>query len=294
MGYWQTLVVLVALFGSLAVSLNLLLGSGGIFSVSHALVFGVGAYATAILETRTGASFLVTVLVGMALAGLINLLIAGVSLRVSEDYLIIASFGLQLIGTTVLNGWSLTGGADGIYGVPYPKIFGWTIDSAGAFIGVSIGLLVITVVVVETIERSSWGLALRAARDDEVGARAYGVHTRMLKTATCVASGALAAVVGSLYVGFITLASPVEFNIQISILLLSMVVIGGNGSTVGVILGAALLEYVPQGLQQISLPSNYIGPGQQVIYGLMLVLIPLLRPRGIFPSRRAPIQRREN
>ena len=294
MGYWQTLVVLVALFGSLAVSLNLLLGSGGIFSVSHALVFGVGAYATAILETRTGASFLVTVLVGMALAALINLLIAGVSLRVSEDYLIIASFGLQLIGTTVLNGWSLTGGADGIHGVPYPKIFGWTIDSAGAFIGVSIGLLVITVVVVETIERSSWGLALRAARDDEVGARAYGVHTRMLKTATCVASGALAAVVGSLYVGFITLASPVEFNIQISILLLSMVVIGGTGSTVGVILGAALLEYVPQGLQQISLPSNYIGPGQQVIYGLMLVLIPLLRPRGIFPSRRAPIQRREN
>lgn len=290
MGYIENLIVLAALFAALAVTLNLLMGTGGLFSVAHALFFGLGAYSSSILTVTAGWPWVATLPLAVGVAALVSLLIALVSLRVSEDYLIIGSFGLQIIGTNVLLNWrGLTGGPVGVSGIPLPQLFGWHIVSGPDFVLLAGATLAVTALVVGSLQLSPFGRGLRAIRDDETAARACGKAAVAFKVQAFLIAGALAGLAGAVYASYIGFVSPEQFTIELSILFLAMIIVGGVGTIRGAIAGAVLLLAVPEILRALSLPRDLIGPGQQVLYGLTLIAFALLRPQGLFPDRSSSV-----
>jgi ABC-type branched-subunit amino acid transport system permease subunit len=283
--YQWTVVTAVLLYASLASGLTLLTGKGGLFSVTHALLFGLGAYTTAVLSTRYGWPWAATLVPAMVLATAVATAVSAVSLRVHADYFVIASFGLQLIGTSVTFNWiSMTGGVGGISAVPPAGIFGWTVESKPQ----SAFLMAVTCAfcfcVVGLLSRSPYGRTLSAIRDDEVAARSLGKNVLMFKVAAFAITGALAGLVGSVYASYLAFVGPTDFTIETSILLLAMVIVGGLGTLRGAVVGAVLLVVVPELLRQLDLPADKVGVGQQALYGLILVFFVLVRPEGMFPE----------
>lgn len=287
--YLAGLVIVFLLYAVLSVSLNMLVGQAGLFSVAHALFFGVGAYATAIVMVKLHYGWPLSAVIGMATASLIGVLIAAISLRVIEDYLVIGSFGLQVIGTTALFNWTpLTGGVGGIAGVPLPTILGWTPSDSAGFVWMSLAVAAVGVGVIAILDRSPWGRILRATRDDPIACAALGKNPTTYKISAFVIAGALAAIAGSVYAAYRSFISPDDFTIDLSILLLAMVVVGGLDSIPGAIVGTALLVALPEVLRAVSLPPKAVGPAEQIAYGLLLIAFAALRPSGLIPAGTNP------
>jgi branched-chain amino acid transport system permease protein len=266
----------------LAISLDLVAGQLGILSVAQAAFYGLGAYTSALLALRLDASFLVGFLVGMAVAAVVSLVVSLPSLRLQDDYFVIATFGFQVILFSVLNNWkSLTNGPLGIPGIPQPTILGWRIHTHLEFLILVIAFGAFAYAVVWRIATSPSGRVLRAIREDEVFARSLAKNTLGFKIIAFAVSAALAAMAGSLYAHYITYIDPTSFTVMESILILSMVIIGGAGSHWGPLVGAFLLVTLPEALRFIGLPSSVAANLRQIFYGALLVIMMMFRPRGL-------------
>lgn len=218
----------------LTVSLDLLAGRIGLFSVAHAAFYGLGAYTSALMSIRLGTSFSIGVLCGMVVAVLISFVVSLPSLRLNDDYFVIATFGFQMILFSVFNNWmSLTHGPLGIPGIPQPVIFGWHVTSHLDFLILAVAFACFAYIVVWRITSSPFGRVLHAIREDEVFAKAHGKNTLYFKVTAFAVSAALAASAGSLYASYITYIDPTSFTVMESILIISMVIIGGAGSLWG-------------------------------------------------------------
>ncbi len=282
MDYLLNLLVFVAVFTVLASSLDLLAGQTGLLSLAHAAFYGLGAYTSALLATQAGASFFIGVLAGMIIAALISFLISLPSLRLHDDYFAIATFGFQVIVLSVLNNWmGLTGGPLGISGIPHPMILGWHVSSQLDFCILAAAFGGFAYSVVYLLASSPLGRVLHAIREDEVFARALGKNTLYFKITAFAVSAALAAIAGSLYAHYITYIDPTSFTVMDSILIISMVIIGGAGSFWGPFVGAFVLVTLPEALRFIGLPSASAANLRQIIYGTLLVVMIMFRPRGL-------------
>lgn len=290
-GYQLTLAISILLFASLASGLTLLMGKGGLFSVMHALFFGIGAYTTGILTVRYGWGWGATIPLGMALAAVLAVAVAAVSLRVHSDYFVIASFGLQIIGTSVSLNWrSVTGGIGGISGVPEPALFGWVASSRVDALLLMAATFVVVAGIVALLARSPYGRTLTAIRDDEVAARALGKNVLLFKVSAFAITGSLAGLVGSVYAGYLGFVGITDFTIDTSILVVAMVIVGGLGTVRGAVAGAVILVLIPEALRNLPVPPDEVGIVQQAVYGLILVLFVVLRPQGLFPDRGASLR----
>lgn len=282
MEYFLHILVLIGAFTTLAVSLDLVAGYTGLLSIAHAAFYGVGAYTSALLAVNLGASFPVGLLMGMLLAALVSLVVSLPSLRLHDDYFVIATFGFQMILFSVFNNWmELTRGPLGIPGIPQPVIFGWTVQSHFEFVLLAAVLAGFTYLVVNSIATSPFGRVLRAIREDEVFAQAMGKNTLRFKVSAFAVSAALAASAGSLYAHYVTYIDPTSFTVMESILVISMVIIGGAGSRWGPVIGAVVLVTLPEALRFLGLPSGVAANLRQVIYGILLVLMMMFRPQGL-------------
>lgn len=282
MEYLLHILVLVGIYTVLAVSLDLLAGHTGLLSIAHAAFYGLGAYTSALLAVHFGAPFLVGVLAGMAVAVLISFVVSLPSLRLHDDYFVIATFGFQMILFSIFNNWmDLTRGPLGIPGIPQPEIFGWTIQSHIGFVVLSAVFAAIAYVVVGRLAASPFGRVLRAIREDEVFAESLGKNTLKFKVIAFAVSAALAASAGSLYAHYITYIDPTSFTVMESILVISMVIIGGAGSPWGPLIGAVVLVTLPEALRFIGLPSAVAANLRQIFYGTLLVVMMMVRPRGL-------------
>ena len=282
MEYLLHILVLIGIYTILAVSLDLLAGHAGLLSIAHAAFYGLGAYTSALLAVHTGAPFLVGILVGMAVATLVSLVVSLPSLRLHDDYFVIATFGFQMILFSVFNNWiDLTRGPLGIPGIPQPSIFGWAIQSHVGFAVLAALLATFAYVVVGRISTSPFGRVLRAVREDEVFVKALGKNTLWFKVTAFAVSAALAASAGSLYAHYITYIDPTSFTVMESILVISMVIIGGAGSPWGPLIGAVVLVTLPEALRFVGLPSSVAANLRQIFYGILLVVMMMVRPRGL-------------
>lgn len=282
MEYLLHVLILSAVYAILAVSVDLLVGRAGLLSVAQAAFFGIGAYTSALLATRTGASFSIGVGSGMVAAALISLILSLPSLRLHDDYFAIATFGFQVILFGVLNNWmDVTRGPLGIPGIPQPIVFGWHVDSYPGFLTLSLGFAGFAYFVVYLLTSAPFGRVLHAIREDEVFAKAHGKNTIYFKVAAFVVSAALAASAGSLYAHYITYIDPTSFTVMESILIISMVIIGGAGSLWGPLVGAVVLVTLPEALRFIGLPGSVAANLRQIIYGSLLVIMMIFRPRGL-------------
>ncbi len=289
MNYVLYVLSLVAVYGILAVSLNLVLGYTGILSVAHAAFMGIGAYTAALLLTGWGFNFFFTLPVGLAVAGLVGAALAASTLRLRGDYYIIGSFGFQVIMYNVFLNWiDLTKGPFGIRNIPKPQAFGVAFDTPARYAVLTLAFLVVSVWVARRVGESPYGKVLRAIREDEAGAASIGKNVRRYKISIFVVSGMLASLGGALYAGLISYVDPFAFTIHESIFLQALVIVGGSGNVYGSVVGAAVLITIPEMLRFFDVPTTVASPIREILYGALMILFLRFRPKGLLPERVSP------
>jgi branched-chain amino acid transport system permease protein len=282
MEYFLHIAIFTGVFAILAISLDLVAGHIGCLSLSHAAFYGLGAYGSVLAASHLGISFLACTLAGMLIAVLASLIVSFPSLRLHGDYLVIATFAFQVILFSVLNNWmEITRGPLGIPGIPEPVILGWHITSHGDFLILAGGFAAFAYLAVYLLTSAPFGRVLHAIREDELFAKAHGKNILYFKVTAFATSAALAALAGSLYAHYITYIDPTSFTIMESILIISMVIIGGAGSVSGPLVGALVLVTLPEALRFVGLPSATAANLRQIIYGTLLVVMMMFRPRGL-------------
>ena len=265
---------------TLAVSLNLINGFTGQFSIGHAGFMAIGAYSASYFTVtfgealrsglaflpefaRDGAVLLVALAIGGFLASIAGFFVGVPSLRLRGDYLAIVTLGFgEIIGVVILN-IDAVGGARGFSGIPKLANFFWIYLFAG-----------ITILVVYRIVHSSFGRTLVAIREDEVAAEAMGVHTTRAKVISFVVSSALAGIAGGLFAHYLMYINVRSFSFLKSFEIIIMIVIGGLGSISGSVLGAVLYISLTEGLREF---AQY----RMVLFSLLLVILMIVRPQGI-------------
>ncbi len=286
MDFFYSYIALAEIYVLLGLSTNLLVGIVGIFSVSQAAIFGVGAYVVAYLLMNTAVPFLPALLAAAALCVALNILVTLPSLRVSGDYFVVTSFGIQLLATAIFTNWTAgTGGAAGLPGVPAPLIFGQELIEPGAFLGLATAGMALGCLGFWLIMRAPFGRLLRAIREDELAVAALGKSVLRAKVSAAALAGAFAGTAGGLYATFLSFIDPSSFDLDASILLLAMVVVGGARTLAGSIIGPFVLLALPQALALIDLPTSVAAAARQLIYGVLLIVFMLFRPQGLLGEK---------
>src|ERR1700690_3879505 len=278
----------------LAVSLNLINGYTGQFSLGHAGFMAVGAYTAAVITNQfgdlnafaAGALFLGALLAGGLLAAVTGLLVGLPTLRLRGDYLAIVTLGFGEIIRVVFQNMEKVGAARGYSVMHGYTSFFWTFSMAA-----------VTIYVVTALVHSTYGRGFIAVRDDEVAAEAMGINTTKYKVTAFVVGAFFAGIAGGLYAHSTQFLTPGGFNFMQSISIVVMVILGGMGNTPGVILAAILLTLLPEGLRWMAgvehlpgiakmHPLGWIGDTRMIIYSLLLIVLMLTRPQGLFTGRR--------
>ena len=287
LAYIQNIVILFSINAILALTLNFIMGFAGIFSLAHAIFFGVGAYTAAYVALNFTDSLLICMAAAMGVSALLSMALALPALRVRGEYFVAASLGLQIIGVTIFSEWkSVTGGLGGMVGIPPPVLFGYTFTSIPQFVMLSLSVLLGVLIVLAFLVRGSFGRSLMAIRDSESAAQAYGKHVNAIKTLSVAVSAGLAALAGGLYAFYMSFVNVEAFTLNMSILLMAMVIIGGTGTLLGPIVGAAIVMALPAALTYLPfIPPGELGTIQQIIYGAAMVVLMMYRPGGIVGGR---------
>ncbi|HYM03262.1 MAG TPA: branched-chain amino acid ABC transporter ATP-binding protein/permease [Stellaceae bacterium] len=282
MDYLLHILVMVSLYAILAASFNLLIGFAGLFALSQAAFLGVGAYTTAILATKLGLAFPLPIIAGVVLTAALGMLVALPALRIGGDHLVIVTLALQIIVIAVMVNWrSVTGGTDGIAAIPKVVIWGVALDTPGKFLPLAVAFAAVCFAVAWRLAASPFARALRAMRENEQAVQAVGKDVVAIKLAVFAFSAGLAAVAGGLYAHYISYVSAETFTLDLTIYVLAMVILGGTGNLWGSVLGAVILTALPELLKFIALPPDIADKSRQILYGLALIAILLVRPQGL-------------
>ena len=286
MDYFYSYLILAEIYVLLGLSTNLLVGVVGIFSVSQAAVFGVGAYIVGDFLLSGTLTFLPALAVAAAACILLNVLITLPSLRVAGDYFVVTSFGIQLLATAAFTNWTGgTGGANGMPGIPPPDLFGMPIESTRGVLVLASAAAVLGCVAFWLILRAPYGRLLKAIREDELAVAAAGKGVLRAKVSAAAMAGAFAGVAGGIYATYLSFIDPSSFDLDASILLLTMVVVGGARTLWGSIFGPFLLLALPQLLTLVAIPTTYAATVRQLMYGVLLIAFALFRPQGLLGEK---------
>ena|ERR1041385_1116549 len=271
--YFFQIIIYIGINITLATSLNLINGFAGQFSLGHAGFMALGAYTASMITTtlQTNPSdpisyimFPVALILGGVVASLAGLMVGIPSLRLKGDYLAITTLGFGEIIRVVIQNLNFVGGARGLTGIPKISNFFWVFS-----------VVAIVVFIISNAINSTYGKGFLSVRDDEVAAQAMGINTTKYKVVAFVTGAFFAGIAGGLYAHFISYITPQQFGFIKSIEIVVMVIVGGMGSTVGVIIAAVLLTILPEALRGV---AEY----RMVIYSLMLIIIMISRPQGLF------------
>jgi branched-chain amino acid transport system permease protein len=281
MEYLLHILILICIYIIFSTSLNLLIGYTGILSIAHAAFYGVGAYVAALMALKLETPFLMNLILAIAGAGMFGAIVGIPSLRLKDDYFIIATFAFQIIIFSVLNNLvDFTGGPLGLPGIPQPDIFGYQITTHLEFLILSGVLAVAVYWISNRIVKSPFGRLLKAVREDEVFAQAVGRNVSLAKVKVFIISASLASIAGVIYATYITYIDPTSFTIMESIFIISIVIIGGAANLKGSVLGAAFLVALPELLRFVGLPNAIAANVRQILYGALLVIMMMWRPQG--------------
>lgn len=279
----QTLLPLIFIYAMLSVSLSMLLGHTGVFSMAHAALFGVGAYTYAVLTVNYGWTLLPAGVAAIVACALVSALIAAPSLRISGDYFVVASLGIQVVVSDVISNWdAVTGGPGGLPGVVRPVIAGIDFGSDESFLALVAVIACLTIAVCARVTLSPFGRTLHAIRDDELAAAAMGKRTRRAKIIVATFAGGVAGFAGILYAQYLFFLSPDTFVLATSITIITMTVIGGMYTVVGSALGAAVIIALPELFKEFNLDPATSAAIQQMLFGALLMAFMFVRPQGLF------------
>ena len=280
--YYRGVVIDIGIAIILAVSLNLINGHTGQFSLGHAGFMSVGAYVSAMLTLEFQKSlgealpwiFLPALIAGGLVAALAGLLVGVPSLRLKGDYLAIVTLGFGEIIRVIFQNVDAAGAASGLSGIPRLTGLAWTFTLAA-----------VTVYVVGCLVNSTYGRGFLAVHDDEVAASSMGLNPTRYKVTAFVIGAFFAGIAGGLFAHHKTSITPQVFDFMKSFEIVLMVILGGMGKTGGVILAAIVLTVLPEPLRQF---SEY----RMIVYALLIICIMIARPQGLFnfERRRKPMK----
>jgi neutral amino acid transport system permease protein len=288
--YITTLVILGSIFALFSLGLNLQWGFAGLVNFGHVAFMTVGAYTT-ILLSLNGVPWYFAFLIASAVAGLLGLLIGSTTLRLREDYLAIVTIGVsEMIRLVVNNEEWLTKGTRGVYGYERP-LFGLVSPTTYPFLFAAILLVVLALVYwrLEWLVRSPWGRVLKAIREDEEVVKALGKNVFWYKLQAFVIGGAIGGMAGSFFAWQLSTVYPDSFIPLITFQAWTIVTIGGAGSNLGVLIGAAIFQIynvLPRFLPaQIRSDGGKFEAIQLMLIGLTLIVLMLWRPQGILGNK---------
>ncbi len=290
----------------LALGLNIVVGFAGLLDLGYAAFFAIGSYSYAILASQQfgiHVPFWVMLFVASAIAALFGILLGAPTLRLRGDYLAIVTLGFgEIVPQTFLNLSSLTNGPNGISSLDQPSLFGRSFGfNALPYYYLMLVLIVLAIWFAHNLQSSRLGRAWMAIREDELAARHMGINTTVAKLSAFALGASFSGLAGVAYAAKLDLVSPDQFQFNVSVLVLSMLVLGGMGNIAGVIVGSFTLSFINSFLlpQSTNLAhqlgfawldfTNY----RFMLYGVILVAMMLFRPEGLIPSRQRKAELRE-
>ena len=280
--FQNVLVYPVGMFILMALGLNIVVGKSGLLDLGYVAFFAIGAYSQGILSTLYGWNTWEIMPFGIGFAMLAGVILGLPALRLRGDYLAIITLGFGEIIRIVAINLSVTGGPNGIPGIPNPpSFFGLHFDlmHPETFFWLVLAMILLVVWMVRRFTVRRPGRAWEAIRQDEDVAALMGVNTLVYKLWSFVIGAAVGGAAGVLYASKVMVISPDMFKFDVSILILACVVFGGIGNIWGVALGATILAYLPERIR-------FISDARQVIFGLVLILMMNLRPDGLLPRKK--------
>ncbi len=285
-------------FVLLALGLNIVVGFAGLLDLGYAAFFAIGSYSYAMLASQQFGihiPFWIMLLVAPCIAALFGILLGAPTLRLRGDYLAIVTLGFgEIVPQTFLNLSQFTNGPNGISSLDQPSLFGHNFGfSATPYYEVMLVLIALGVWFASNLQNSRLGRAWMAIREDELAARHMGINTTTAKLAAFALGASFSGLAGVAYAAKLDLVSPDQFQFNVSVLVLSMLVLGGMGNIWGVIAGSLVLSFLnsfllPQSTNlahQIGLTGLDFTNYRFMLYGVILVAMMLFRPEGLIPSR---------
>ena len=287
MNYIFHILIMIFIYGILALSLNLLVGYGGLVSISHAAFYGIGAYTSTLLMIKVGINFFPALIISIVFTSLLSFLIAYPSLRLKGDYFILATLGFQIIVFSILYNWiSLTRGPYGIPGIPPVKIFLFKLSSPLHYFILSGIFFLLVFLFFKNIYNSYFGLVLKSIREDEISSSSLGKDIPLLKIWAFIISCGICAISGSLYATYVTYIDPTSFTLDESIFIISIIILGGSGNLKGPIIGTCFMIILPEILRFLGLPNTIAPNIRQIIYGSLLIILMKYRTNGLMGEYR--------
>jgi branched-chain amino acid transport system permease protein len=289
-GYWLQILNFGMLYAIMALGLNFMTGRAGMICLGYAAFMAIGAYTVGILTLKLGVSFWIALPLAGLLASVFGVILGLPALRVKGHYLALVTiaFGL-IVEQLLLNLESITGGTNGLINIPSPMFFGLdmgtTLDLGfmsfsyqTSFYYLCLVILVITTVLIYRFSNSLFGLALNAMREDELAAQCYGMNIARYKLLAFAIGAFFGGISGGLYAAMINFIAPENFGYALSILVISMIILGGLDSIPGAIVGAFFLTVFPEKFRAF---DDY----RVMFYGLIIVLCLLFMREGLLPFK---------
>jgi ABC-type branched-subunit amino acid transport system permease subunit len=287
--YALHLLIIGEIYSVLALALNFQLGSANIPNFATGASYGIGAYTSALLAVNFGISFWLLLPTAAAVATIFGFLLGVPSMRTRGSYLALITIAFGVVVQQLLNNLPWTGGPNGVVGIPAPTLFGHSFDMPIAIFGQSmpsqanfyylmLAILALAVIVARRLHASRVGLAWNALRADELAASCQGINVVRYKILAFVVDAFLSGFAGTVYAFYVSYISPDSFTFLVSVMIMTMVIVGGMDNIFGVIVGAFLMTMLPEKFRAF---SDY----RILFFGVVVVLFLMLRPQGLFPQR---------
>jgi branched-chain amino acid transport system permease protein len=281
--YQVNILIDALIFMVLGLGLNIVVGLAGLLDLGYVAFYAVGAYSYALLNLRYGLDFWIALPVAGALGAFFGILLGIPVLRLRGDYLAIVTLGFGEIIRLLLENWtSLTKGPSGIPNIPSPTLMGQTLGRADAMTFIyylMVGLALFTIFVIRRLRDSRLGRSWLALREDEIACQAMGIDRMRTKLAAFAMGATWAGLVGAIFAAKTQYINPMSFTFWESVIVLCIVVLGGQGSILGVVVAALAMRLAPEYLRDL---KTY----RMLFFGAALVLVMVFRPQGLFPSAR--------
>jgi len=280
-GYLVDVGFFFGIYALLGLSLNIVLGEVGLFDLGHAGFYAIGAYTTAILNTLFGIPVLLLLPVSALAAALFAYLVCSPIIHLRGDYLCIVTIGMgEIVRLALINNpFGLTGGPNGVFGIDFPSLGGFVIDSPLRYYFFIWTVVALSIMGLVRLQHSRIGRAWNCIREDETAAGAMGIDVRAYKLLAFVLGAALAGVAGNIYASKLMVVSPESFTFWESCLMFCIILIGGMGSIPGVIIGAAAISLFPEIFRPFAMY-------RMLVFGTAMIVMMMFRPGGAWPRRR--------
>jgi branched-chain amino acid transport system permease protein len=274
--YILRIAIMIGIYSMLALGLNILTGYTGQVSLGHAGFYAIGAYTASLLSIKLGVNFFIAAIAGAVLSSICGLLLGLPTLRLKGAYLSIVTLGFgEIVRMITINWDKVTNGTLGVKNIPKPSILGIKLTLANYGLYYLMLVLVALIVLLCTlIIKSKIGRAFMSIKEDELAATMMGIKTTQYKILAFVISAFITGIAGAFYASLIGYIEPNSFAFEISILIISIVILGGMGTIRGMFLGSAILISFPE-------ISRFLMDYRFVVYGIVLVVMMRYRPQGL-------------